>query len=384
MPFLTRFLALVRLNLSAIPQSPGPALTIVIGVTSAVGTLVSLLAMGSGAQRQEMGNVRPDRVVITGSGAQRDISPDAAAAIRSLPHVSKDSDGESLVMLESSVPLEARRRVTGARIYFPLSGVSTLLMQVQPELRFTEGRIFRRGLHELIASNACAHAFTGFEIGALRPIHGSDWTVVGRFELGKTQQCVAYADVDSLNAAFGRIGYDRAVLILAAATDFDSLRSAALAIPTLHVDIKHEREAVESSFKPLNGLLDFVSYFVGGIMALGATLGAINSLYAMVDSRRRDLATLRAIGFPPGVIVVSILIESVLLAVPGALLGCALAWVFFDGLAASPFGFSFQLAVTPELAWIAIGWALAMGLLGGILPALRAARVPVTEALRAT
>jgi putative ABC transport system permease protein len=130
--------------------------------------------------------------------------------------------------------------------------------------------------------------------------------------------------------------------------------------------------------------LDFVSYFVGGIMALGATLGAINSLYAMVDSRRRDLATLRAIGFPPGVIVVSILIESVLLAVPGALLGCALAWVFFDGLAASPFGFSFQLAVTPELAWIAIGWALAMGLLGGILPALRAARVPVTEALRAT
>ena len=118
-------------------------------------------------------------------------------------------------------------------------------------------------------------------------------------------------------------------------------------------------------------------------MAIAATLGAVNSLYAIIDSRRRELATLRAIGFGSGAIIASILSESILLALPGALLGGALAWIFFNGLSASPFGVSLQLAVTPSLVVLGITWALAMGLLGGFLPALRAARVPVTAALRA-
>ena len=125
------------------------------------------------------------------------------------------------------------------------------------------------------------------------------------------------------------------------------------------------------------------SYFVGTIMAIGATLGAVNSLYAIVDSRRRELGTLRAIGFGSGAIVASILCESLLFALPGALLGGALAWVFFNGLSASPFGYNFQLAVTSSLGLIGIAWALGMGLAGGLLPALRAARLPVATALRA-
>jgi putative ABC transport system permease protein len=119
-------------------------------------------------------------------------------------------------------------------------------------------------------------------------------------------------------------------------------------------------------------------------MAIGATLGAVNSLYAIVDARRRELATLRAIGFESAAIVVSILCESILLALPGALLGGALAWALFNGLSVSPFGYNFQLEVTPSLAMLGVLWALGMGLLGGLLPALRAARVPVTTALRAT
>jgi putative ABC transport system permease protein len=172
--------------------------------------------------------------------------------------------------------------------------------------------------------------------------------------------------------------------MLSSPSNFQALRAAALANPTLHVEVMREREAVELWFKQLNALLDFVSYFVGAIMAIGATLGAVNSLYAMVDSRRRELATLQAIGFRPGAIVVSILCEAVVLAVPGALLGCALAWVLFNGLSASPFGFSFQLAVTADLAIIGVAWALVMGVIGGLLPALRAARASVTDALRAT
>ena len=118
-------------------------------------------------------------------------------------------------------------------------------------------------------------------------------------------------------------------------------------------------------------------------MAVGATLGAVNSLYAIVDSRRRELATLRAIGFGGGPIVAGVITESILLAIPGALLGAGIAWLFFSGLSASTFGFSFQLAVTPALVAVGITWALIMGFLGSLLPALRAARVPVTTALRA-
>jgi putative ABC transport system permease protein len=136
--------------------------------------------------------------------------------------------------------------------------------------------------------------------------------------------------------------------------------------------------------KQFNGLLNFVSYFIGSIMAIGATFGAVNSLYSIVDARRRELATLRAIGFGSTAIVAATLIESILLALPGALLGAAAAWLLFHGMAVSPFGFSFRLEVTPRLAELGIIWALVMGLIGGLLPALRAARVPVTTALRAT
>jgi putative ABC transport system permease protein len=141
---------------------------------------------------------------------------------------------------------------------------------------------------------------------------------------------------------------------------------------------------MEDAFKPLNAVLNFVSLFVGTIMAIGATLGAVNSLYAIVDSRRREMATLRAIGFSGSAVVAAVLIESILLALPGAVLGTLAAWLLFNGLSASPFGFSFQLAVTPPLAVIGVEWALAMGLVGGLLPALRAARMPITTALRAT
>jgi putative ABC transport system permease protein len=282
------------------------------------------------------------------------------------------------------VPIEGRRRVTAKRIYFPLVGITPTVTQYQPEMHFTGGRMFKRGLHEIIASNPCSRQFTGFEIGDRRPIHGGDWIVVGHFEQGAGQQCVVYADVDSIMSTFSRNTYTSVSVLLQSPADYDAFRDAVRANPALHLEAKHESEVVEDGFRQLNAILNFVSYFVGTIMAIAATLGAVNSLYAIVDSRRRELATLRAIGFGSGAIVTSILVESILLALPGALLGSFLAWVFFNGLLASPFGYSFELTVTPSLAVLGIVWALAMGLLGGLLPALRAARVPVTTALRAT
>jgi putative ABC transport system permease protein len=386
MHFTRQFLGILLVNLSAVRQRPASVLTIVIGVTCAVGVLVSMLAMGTGARRQEMSDVRADRVILSTTGmrsGQSNISREEAAAVLSLPGIRRGAQGEPIVVPESTVFIEGRRRATNIRIYFPLVGISTTLIDYRPELHFTSGRMFQPGLHELIASNSCARQFTGFEIGDRRPIHGADWTIVGHFDQGEAQQCVVYADVDSIMSAFSRNTYTSVSVRLQSVGDFDALSDAIKANPSLRIEPQHERDVVEDGFRSLNAILNFASYFVGTIMAIAATLGAVNSMYAIVDSRRRELATLRAIGFGSSAIVVAILVESIVWALPGALFGGALAWALFNGLSASPFGYSFQLAVTPSLAVLGILWALAMGLLGGLLPALRAARVPVSTALRA-
>jgi putative ABC transport system permease protein len=386
MKFLRELFALLLVNLSGITQRVGSALTIVVGVTCAVGVLVSMLAIGTGAREQQTANVRPDRVVLTTRGTvqgQGSITKQEAAVILGLPGLRKDATGAPVVVFQAMVPIEGRRRSTGKRIYFPLVGVTGRMHGLQPDLRFTAGREFQPGLHELAASNACRRQFVGFELGDRRLIRGSDWTVVGLFDQEHSQNCVVHADAETVMSALGRTTYSSATLMLRSTADYATLRAAVNGNPALRLDVQHEQDAIEVAFKPLNSILRFVSFFVGTIMAIGATLGAVNSLYAIVDSRQREIATLRAIGFSPAAVVLAVLLESMLLALPGALLGSALAWLLFNGLAASPFGYSFELSVTLSLAVLGIEWALAMGLLGGLLPALRAARMPVVTALRA-
>jgi putative ABC transport system permease protein len=386
MNFVRQFLGVLRINLSGATQRMGAVLTIIIGIACAVGVLVSMLAMGVGMQRQAMEDVRADRVILNSTGAryiQSSIPRDVAVSARDLPGIKKGIDGAPIVIFTSLIPIEAHRRMTGIRVFFPLVGTTANLSEYRPEIRFTGGRMFQPGLHELIASNPCRRQFTGFEIGDRRSIRGIDWVVVGHFDEGHALQCVVYTDVDVLMSTFNRNTYNQVYVMLQSAGDFTRFRDALQANPTLRLEVQHESEAVQEQLKELKGILDFASYFVGTIMAIGATLGAVNSLYAIVDSRRRELGTLRAIGFGSGAVVASILCESLLFSLPGALLGGALAWVFFNGLSASPFGYNFQLAVTASLALIGIVWALGMGLVGGLLPALRAAQLPVATALRA-
>ena len=188
MNFARQSLAMLLVNLSGVRERKASVLTIIIGVTCAVGVLVSMLAMGTGARRQEMGNVRADRVVLITSGSrvfQSDISREEAAAVLELPGIMRDSQGAPIVVFESEVPVEGRRRGLGKRLFFPLIGTTPTVTEYRPEMRFTSGRMFKPGLHELIAGNPCARQFTGFDIGDRRPIHGTDWTVVGHFDLGR-------------------------------------------------------------------------------------------------------------------------------------------------------------------------------------------------------
>jgi putative ABC transport system permease protein len=387
--FLKQLSMLLRMNLLGLPQRLGLVCTTIIGVTCAVGVLVAMLAMGVGARREAMGNVRPDRVTLWSVGAlgaaQSSIPKDTAVLIGDLPGIRRDAEGKPIAVPQALVFVEARKKVSDAPVSFPIVGSGTGLAAYTPELHLTAGRMFRPGLRELIASNYCARVYQHFGVGDKRVIQGGEWLVVGNFDLGRTNgSCIVYADADTVLTAFRRDSYNQVVVMLQSASAFNELVGAIKANPLLHVQAKHEAEVAASNMEQVNGILNFVSYFVGAILAVAATVGAANSLYAVVDSRRRELATLRAVGFSGAPVVLSTLSEAILLAVPGALIGAGLAWIFFNGLATSPFGFEFHLAVTPSLALLGIGWALCMGLIGGMMPAVRAARVPVTVALRAT
>jgi putative ABC transport system permease protein len=382
-----QFWALLRMNLAGIPARLGLVCTIIIGVTCAVGVLVSMLALGVGARREALGGASPNRAILTSvdapSPAQSNIAKEAASLIRDLPGIRRNAQGKPVVVFQVTVFVQARSRVDRTQTGFPLIGMTPGLGDYQPELHLTAGRMFNPGLHELIASNKCVRQYEDFGIGSKRHMRGGDWVVVGNFDLASTV-CLVFADGDTILSAFGRNTYNQANLLLQSPAAFADVSAALKANPSLHLKVQHEAEIFEQNMQQINGILNFISYFVGSIMALAATIGAANSLYAIVDGRRRELATLRAVGFNSAPVVASIVLESIFLAVPGAVLGALVAWLLFNGLLTSPLGASFHMAVTPSLALLGLGWALGIGAIAGLLPAVRAARTPVTVALRAT
>jgi putative ABC transport system permease protein len=385
---MKQYWALLQMNLAGLPARLGLVLTIVIGVGCAVGVLVSMLAMGVGARRQAMGNVRADHAVVMSVGSlapwQSSIPKDVAPLVGTLPGIRRNEAGKPIAVPEAAVFIQARDRVSGAKVGFPLIGEGPGLSDYSPTLHITAGRMFRPGLREVIANPLCVQKYADFAVGDKRTMRGGDWQIVGNFEIGQeTGNCLVFGDAEVIMAAFGRNTYNQVNVMLQSVEAYAQLENAIQANPSMHLEVKHEAEIVEGYTKDINGMLNFISYFVGSIMAVAATLGAANSLYAVVDGRRRELATLRALGFSAGPIVASMLTESILLAVPGALLGAALAWLLFNGFTASPFGFTFHLAVTASTVAVGISWALIMGMVGGLLPSIRAARVPVTAALRA-
>jgi putative ABC transport system permease protein len=386
---MKQYWALLWINLASIPARLGLVLTIVIGVACAVGVLSSMLAMGEGARRQMMGAVRADHIVLLSVGAQApmqsSIPRNVAASIGDLPGIKRNAQGKPIVISQMMVYVQARDRVSGKKIGFAVLGVGPGLTDYSPEFHLTSGRLFKPGLRELIASNVCALRYADFARGDRRRMRGGDWEVVGNFDVGHAGgNCIVFADAEVVLSTFSRDNYNQVDLRLDSPDRITEVTNSINANPALHVVVKTEAELAEAGTKEIDAILSFVAYFVGSIMAVAATLGAANSLYAVVDGRRRELATLRAVGFRSTPIIASMMTEAILLSLPGALLGVSLAWLLFNGLTASPFGITFQLAVTAPIAVVGIAWALVMGFVGGVLPAVRAARVPVTAALRAT
>ncbi len=387
MSSMRQYFSLMGFYLRTLNQRSGSIITLIFGITCAVAGLVSMLAIANGARHQEMSDVRPDRAILLSLGAldgtQSSISSEVVRQLYELPGIRAAPNGRPIAVSEVLVRAEGRKRAAGTLMSFPLVGVTGGLRYLMPELHLIDGRMFGSGLNQLIASDSCHRLFSGFTIGDTRLIGGTKWQVVGDFRLGRADVgCIAYADASAMMAAFNQNNYNQVAVMLTSPREISRLAATLKSMPALRIEAKSERAVVSAQYKRLNGILDFAAYFVGGIMAVGAALGAANSMYAIVDSRRRELATLQAFGFESGPVLVSTLTESALLGMPGALIGAATATGLFNGVSASAFGLSLRMAVTPRLILLGIAFALVIGVLAGLLPGLRAARLPVSVALR--
>jgi putative ABC transport system permease protein len=389
-----QLIALTSMGIQTLPQRAGSSSVIVIGIAGVVAVLVSVLAMATGFRHTVADGGRLDRVIVLRGGSDAELNSNVTRSdidtIANAPGLAKDADGKALLSAELITVVNLPKIDTGDDSNVTLRGVGLQLQKVRPELKIVAGRMFRPAVRELIAGAAAAKQFRGLTPGSVLHLRNADWTVTGVFTTnGDVHESELLADVDTVGSSIERSGYSSAVGLLAGASEFGTFKDALTTDPQLKVDVERESEYYAAQSKQLTQLITVVGNTVAVIMAIGAMFGALNSMYAAVDARTLEIATLRAIGFGALPVLLSVMIEALALSLLGGLLGAALAWWFFNGHTVATLGGAFaqivfQVTVTTSLMVTGLVWACAIGVLGGLFPALRSARLPVAEALRAT
>ena len=381
------------MSLQTLPQRLGASSVIVIGIAGVVAVLVSVLAMGAGFKHTLADSGRDDRVIILRGGSDAELSSNLTrtdiATISNAPGLAKDADGKALLSSELVTVVNVPKMDTGTDANVTMRGVGLKVAEVRPELKIVSGKMFRPAVRELIAGAGAAKQFRGLTVGSVLRLRNADWTVTGIFSSsGDVHESELLADVDTVASSIERNGYSSAVGLLSSAAAFTAFKDSLTSDPQLKVDVQREREYYAKQSAGLTKTINIVGTTVAVIMAIGAMFGALNTMYSAVAARGLEIATLRAIGFGAFPVLFGVIIESLLLSLLGGAIGAALAWLFFNGHTVSTLGAAFaqvvfQLTVTPALIITGIVWACIIGLLGGFFPALRAARLPVAEALRA-
>lgn len=388
-PF-TQVWTTTKLALEALPQRLGPALVTVLGVAVVVAVMVSILAIGSGVRHFIDITDQPERAVVLSANSPSEFagSFDAGqvAIIESAPGVRHLPNGRPMVQPQAAAPILLARKADGVPGYLFLRGTGPMIVQMgKGTVRTVAGRIYRTGLRELVVGRGAQEMFRGLDIGDQVMLHGAPWKVVGVYTTGGgIDEDAASGDVDMVRADIHSPTYQSVAVMLNSGADFPRFRDALMSNPQLNVQVKRLTDYYRGQMGQLLTLFDFVGYFVGGLMAIGAICGAVTTLYAAVDARAREIATLRAIGFSGAAVVVSVMLEALVLAIPGALIGLAIAFLAFNGHTVTTGGVIFASTVTWQIALVGATTAIAIGLVGGLFPAVRAARRPVAEALRAT
>lgn len=384
--------AITAMSLRSVPQRAGTSSVIVIGIAGVVGVLVSVLGMARSFSEAIVSTGRDDRAIVLRTGSNAEVSSviniDEALTIMSKPGVVHDAEGDAVAARDLVRGVNLSRKADGTSAGLSLRGTNEQAFAVRPEITLVDGRMFERGLRELIVGKQAQDEFAGLAVGDKVRLRDTDWTIVGTFVSGDAFESSLLTDVDLLMSEMQRTGASSVTVLLESPEAYDTFADAVTTDPTLSVDVMREPQYYNQQSQQLRNILYAVSYFVGGIMAIGALFAALNTMYTAVSTRTVEIATLRAIGFGATGVVVSVLSEALLLALVGALLGASVAWLLFGGNTISMGGSVgtaiFELRITPALVAIGVVWAIAVGLLGGLLPALRAARLPVATALRST
>jgi putative ABC transport system permease protein len=396
MSLVKQILAITSINLRAIPQRLGNSLVIVVGIAGVVAVLIFVLAMSLSFSATLKGDAKADRAIVLTRDATTEydssLSRENVAAVMNASGIRHDEDDRPMVSAEVVLVAPVARKKDLSDVNITLRGVGEQYFVIRPELKLVSGRMFRAGNQELLVGAAARGQFGGLEIGNQIRLQDGDWIVVGTFAGGNgSRESEAIADGQTVMSAYKLETFNSVSVSLQSDYSSARLKETLAQDSTLLVDVRSEPEYLATASDSVNRMLRIVAYAIGSIMALGALFGALNSMHSAVAARTVEIATLRAIGFSSIAVAIAVLIEALLLALTGAAAGVALAYAAFNGITISTLGGAlwdsqlvYSLSITPSLVVIAVVLACALGLLGGLVPAIRAARANVADALQGT
>jgi putative ABC transport system permease protein len=391
--WISQVAAITKFGLMGIPQRRGSVAAALFGVAGVVGVLVGVLSMATGFKHAMTASGTPDSAIILRSGADSEmvsgIGQEESRLIADAPGLARGQEG-SLASAELFVIINLPKRSSGTDANVPLRGVEQAAFHVRDKLRIVQGRPFEWGKNEVIVGVGAAQEFAGLELGNKLHIGRNEWPVVGLFSVnGGTAESEIWTDAKVLQAAYHRgNGFQSVYARLSTPGAFQQFADSLTNDPRLNVKVIRQSDYYSEQSTLVTRLITTLGFLIAGLMAVGAVFGALNTMYNSVSTRTREIATLRALGFGSGAVIASVMLESLAIALVGGGIGALLAYVAFNGLHTSTVNFqsfsqvTFAFDVTGQLLVRGVIWATVIGLLGGLLPAVRAARLPIAAALR--
>jgi len=385
--------SITKFGLLSIPQRRGAVAATIIGIAGVVAVLVGVLSIAVGFKRAMEVSASPDTAIVLRSGADSEmvsgLGRDETRVIADAPGVARTSRG-ALTSAELFVIIDLPKRSTGTDANVPLRGVEASALQVRDNVKIIDGRMFEPGKNEVIAGAGAHREFKGLDVGQTLKVGRNEWKVTGVFSAnGGVAESEIWTDAHVLQEAYRRgDSYQSVYAKLNSPGDFQKFKDSLTSNPQLNVRVERQTDFYNAQSETITRLITTLGVLIASLMALGAIFGALNTMYSAVASRTREIATLRALGFGRSAILVSLMIESLALALVGGTLGAIAAYFAFNGLQTSTMNFqsfaqvTFAFRVTPELLVRGVIWAAVIGLIGGIFPAIRACRLQIAAALR--
>jgi putative ABC transport system permease protein len=394
MRWLAQTLAVLALNIRTIPGRLSSSAVAIIGIAGVVVVFVSVLSIAAGFSEVMQGSGSPDRALVLRSGADSELTSGIEGTdvdiIRQAPGIRREGQAAS-VAAELLVIIDLGKKATpDAPANVPVRGIGPESISLREEFSIVEGRMFQFGTNEVIAGRGANGQFVNLNVGETIVSGQNRWQVVGLFETdGDVMETEIWADVRTLQGAYRRGNTFQSVLVRLDSRDsYNAFRDWLTANPQLNVSIRRENEYYAGQSQALTRLIRTIGFGIATLMGIGAVFGAILTMYTAVATRSREIATLRALGFNTGSVLVSVLAESMVLGAIGGLIGGIVAYLGFNGYQTSTMNFqtfsqvAFAFRVTPQLLAMGLSYALVLGLVGGLFPAIRAARLPIPVALR--